>query len=59
MTALNGTPVADAGAAVSPLIYPYDQTVFPLGLVAPVVQWNAGSVAPSDFKLTIGTTGFE
>ena len=50
-TALNGTPAVDGGATVSPLIYPYDQTVFPLGLVAPVVQFKAGIRGAERFQI--------
>ena len=52
-----GTPSRDAGTP-SPIIYPYDQTVFPLGLLAPVVQFGTGSVPPADFKVSLDTTGF-
>lgn len=47
----------DAGAP-STIIYPYDQTVIPLGLLAPVVQFSPGSVAPVDFKVSLDTTDF-
>ncbi|HEY8086708.1 MAG TPA: hypothetical protein VIF09_02655, partial [Polyangiaceae bacterium] len=58
MTALQGPPVfADAGTP-STIIYPYDQTVFPLGLLAPVVQYSAGTIAPVDFKVSLDTTGY-
>jgi hypothetical protein len=57
-TALQGTPTgADSGAA-STIVYPYDQTVFPLGLLSPVMQFAAGSVTPVDFKISLDTTGF-
>lgn len=57
-TALQGTPTgADSGAG-STIVYPYDQTVFPLGLLSPVVQFAAGSVTPVDFKVSLDTTGF-
>ena len=57
LTALQGTPSSDAGTP-SAIIYPYDQTVFPLGLLAPVVQFSPGSVAPVDFKVSLDTSGF-
>ncbi len=57
LTALQGTPTSDAGTP-SAIIYPYDQTVFPLGLLAPVVQFSPGSVAPVDFKISLDTSGF-
>jgi len=37
-TALQGTPTADPGLA---WLYPYDQTVWPQGLLAPLLQWSA------------------
>jgi hypothetical protein len=58
LTALNGPlTMSDSGAATT-LLYPYDQTVFPLGLLAPVVQFSAGAVAPVDFKISLDATGF-
>jgi hypothetical protein len=39
---LNGTTFpTDPAAAISPLLYPYDQTVWPLGLTSPLLMWNA------------------
>ena len=35
---LQGTPTADPGLA---WLYPYDKTVWPRGLLAPLLQWNA------------------
>jgi hypothetical protein len=43
MTALTMTPGADAGDPGVSLIYPYDGTVWPQGLLAPLLQWNPGS----------------
>jgi hypothetical protein len=37
---LGGTPTADTSVS---LLYPYDGTVWPQGLLAPLLQWNAGS----------------
>ncbi len=63
-------PKFAAATMANPLLaldYPYDQTVFPLGLPAPVPQWCLG-VAPSctgnatdvyDIKLTTGGATFE
>ncbi|MGH7298669.1 MAG: hypothetical protein ACRELB_27255, partial [Polyangiaceae bacterium] len=39
---LNGTPTADPGVS---LLYPYDRTVWPQGLLAPLLQWAPGSHA--------------
>ena len=35
---LDGTPTADSGLA---WLYPYDKTVWPRGLLAPLLQWSA------------------
>src|SRR5580704_16361649 len=43
---LNGNPVADPGLA---FLYPYDKTVWPRGLLSPLLQWQPGtSVASYD-----------
>ena len=44
-TALDGSPTADPGMQ---WLYPYDKTVFPLGLLAPLLQWKAGPGAVAD-----------
>jgi len=44
-TALDGTPTADP---TMQWLYPYDKTVFPLGLLAPLLQWKAGPGAVAD-----------
>ncbi len=51
------TPTGDTGVA-STILYPYDRTVFPLGLLAPVAQFTAGSVTPVDFKVSLDTAGY-
>ena len=58
LTALQGTPTSADSGTPTTLVYPYDQTVFPLGLLAPVPSSRAGSVAPVDFKMSLDTTGF-
>ncbi|MEO8878724.1 MAG: hypothetical protein ABI461_24250, partial [Polyangiaceae bacterium] len=50
---LNGvtaTTPNDPTNAGGKLLYPYDQTVFPLGLATPTVQWN-GSAAGDVYRL--------
>ena len=37
---LNGTPKADSGLS---WLYPYDKTVWPRGLLAPLLQWQVGA----------------
>jgi hypothetical protein len=42
VAALGGQGLAsDPAPNISPLLYPYDQTVWPLGLTSPLVMWNA------------------
>ena len=45
LTVLQGTPVADPGLA---WLYPYDATVWPRGLLAPLLQWAPGAAASYD-----------
>ncbi len=40
LTVLQSTPTADASLG---LLYPYDETVWPRGILAPLLQWNAGA----------------
>jgi hypothetical protein len=35
------------------LLYPYEDTVFPLGLRAPTIQWDNGNVAGDAVKVTV------
>ena len=44
VTALGGANLP-ADAALTSLLYPYDQTVFPLGLASPLLMWTAPSAA--------------
>ncbi len=39
--ALDNAGVTPSDAALTSIQYPYDKTVFPLGLTAPLVMWNA------------------
>jgi hypothetical protein len=49
-TALGTNPTSDP--AVS-LLYPYDGTVFPRGLLAPLLQWNAGPHAFDGVRVSV------
>jgi hypothetical protein len=40
LTVLEGTPTADPTVS---WLYPYNNTVWPQGILAPLLQWNAGS----------------
>ena len=42
MTGLNGTPTADSALT---FLYPYDKTVFPRGILPPLLQWTMGTHA--------------
>ncbi len=42
---LTGTPTADTGLS---WLYPYDKTVWPQGLLAPLLQWAPGAVGAYD-----------
>ncbi len=54
---LTGTPVADTGLA---WLYPYDKTVWPQGLLAPLLQWAPGAVGNYDaVYIHLQETGFE
>ncbi len=45
VTILNGPPTADSGLA---WLYPYDATVWPRGILAPLLQWNVGAQGDYD-----------
>lgn len=62
-TALEGTPMPDPGASDMPpnptkILYPYNKTVMPRGLVAPLLQFSPGSIAPEDAKITMSSSLF-
>ncbi len=44
---------APAGTDPAQVIYPYDQTVFPIGLRAPVIQWDTGGTPANAVKITL------
>lgn len=45
VTTLKATPVADPGLT---LLYPYDGTVWPRGILAPLLQWKPGTQGDYD-----------
>jgi hypothetical protein len=60
------TPKTTSGTSHVAWLYPYDNTLLPLGLAAPVVQWqnSSGAGTTTSVKLTLrypatGTTTFE
>lgn len=56
--ALSGAPSADPGPNPTKFLYPYDQTVMPKGLLAPLVMVSAGSVVPVDAKVKLSAPLF-
>jgi hypothetical protein len=56
VTTLSGTPTADASVT---LLYPYDGTVWPKGLLAPLLQWNAGAHSFDSVYVHIQEKAFE
>ncbi|MGD0526742.1 MAG: Ig-like domain-containing protein [Polyangiaceae bacterium] len=54
---LNGTPTADTGLT---WLYPYDKTVWPQGLLAPLLQWGPGAVGNYDaIYIHLSEAGFD
>jgi hypothetical protein len=63
VTALMGPAMADPGAGLSPpnatqILYPYDKTVMPRGLVAPLLQFSPGNLPPVDAMVAMSSTYF-
>ena len=56
---LSATPGPDAGDPGVSLIYPYDGTVWPQGLLAPLLQWNPGSHAFDSVYVHIKEKNYE
>ncbi|HVY48762.1 MAG TPA: hypothetical protein VHB21_22895 [Minicystis sp.] len=56
--ALMGPPMADPGPNPTKILYPYDQTVMPRGLVAPLLQFSPGNVPPEDAKVSVSSADF-
>ena len=53
--ALDGSPTA---AASMKLLYPYDETVWPLGILAPLIQWSAPAKGKGDALLLSLTSSY-
>jgi hypothetical protein len=54
VTAL-GMPVGDGSAQGLKLLYPYDQTVWPRGMLAPLLQWSSTLGSVDAIKIEIAT----
>jgi hypothetical protein len=55
-TVLNGTPTSDSTVR---MLYPYDQTVWPRGLLAPLLQWDPGAHAFDSVYVHITETNYD
>jgi hypothetical protein len=49
ITSLNGASAPDP--SLTSLLYPYDQTVWPLGLTSPLAMWNAPNPTGDTYRL--------
>jgi WD40-like Beta Propeller Repeat len=47
-----------ADSALSTLLYPYDQTVFPLGLASPLLMWNAPNPTGDVYRVHLEQKGY-
>jgi hypothetical protein len=62
-TPIDPVTKANLDSAITPdptlaLLYPYDQTVFPRGLIGPTVQWSGGN-DPDIYNLHVESSTFE
>jgi hypothetical protein len=56
LAALKGAPAADTGLS---FLYPYDKTVWPRGILAPLLQWKAGAQGDYDaVRIQIAESAF-
>jgi hypothetical protein len=53
---LNGSPMPDAGLA---FLYPYDKTVWPRGILAPLLQWQPGAKTYDAVYIHLQEAAFE
>ncbi len=53
------TAGADAGANGVSILYPYDGTVWPQGLLAPLLQWNPGAYSFDSVYVHVTETNYE
>lgn len=51
-----GNPVGDGAAEGLTLLYPYDQTVWPRGLLAPLLMWRSTLGDVDAIQIELGTT---
>jgi hypothetical protein len=55
-TLQNGTPATDASVK---LLYPYDGTVWPRGILPPLIQWDSGTHQFDAVKLQLHSNNFD
>ncbi len=58
ITALNADGLDD-DPALSALLYPYDKTVFPLGLASPLMMWDAPNPKGDVYRVHLEQEGFQ
>jgi hypothetical protein len=56
VSSLNGATSPDP--SISSLLYPYDKTVWPLGLTAPLVMWNAPNATGDTYRLHLQQSNY-
>ncbi len=47
-----------ADPTLTTLLYPYDKTVFPLGLASPLMMWNAPNPSADVYKISLAQKGY-
>jgi hypothetical protein len=58
-TVLDGTPTAPTNAQELGFLYPYDQTVWPQGILAPLLQWQSTHASTTTaVKIHLAEKGF-
>jgi len=57
-TALNAASLP-RDSALGSLLYPYDKTVFPLGLASPLMMWNAPNKAGDVYRVHLEEKGYQ
>jgi hypothetical protein len=55
-TVLDGSPAADPGLA---FLYPYDGTVWPRGILAPLLQWSPGAKSYDAVSIHISEAAYD
>jgi hypothetical protein len=56
IASLNGATASDP--SLTSLLYPYDRTVWPLGLTSPLVMWNAPDASGDIYRLHLAQSNY-